>query len=123
MPKQRVHHQLHVEIAADAVRGLAQRLGRDVDAPRADQADQPLAHALAVEQQQDGEDHHRERGAHRLDERPDHSASAANALGGVSVTGIGAARRVGLVLQFLDRLGGLAEGAFLLARAPRGSSR
>ena len=37
----------------------------------ADQADQPLAHVLAVQQHEDGEDDHRERGADRLGEGRD----------------------------------------------------
>ena len=65
----RVHEKQRREIAADAVRSLPQRLGRDVDPPRADEADQPLAQVLPVEEHEDGEHNHRERRADRLHER------------------------------------------------------
>ena len=105
----RVDHELHEEIPAHALGGLAERLGRQVDAPCPDQADQPVTHVLAVQQHENGKDDHGERNAERLGERRDpfHQRGERRSRGLLHRE-----RRLlrgRLLLQVADRLGGLAE--------------
>ena len=124
MPKQRVHHELHEEVAAHPVGSLVQRLGGDVDPPRPDQADQLLAHAFPVQQHQDRKDDHRERRPERLGERRDElDELRVRRLRRRRDLQRRPRRGIGLLLQVLERLLRLRDLALARRSSGRGSWR
>ena len=66
-----VHDQLHQQVAADPLAGVAQRLGRPVQIAGADQPDEPVAQVLPLQQHEHDEDDDDARGRQRLDQRSD----------------------------------------------------
>ena len=66
---EQVDHQLHQQVAADPLRGVVHRLGGPGDVAGADQADDPIAQILALEQHEDHEHHHQPGGRDRRDQR------------------------------------------------------
>ena len=64
-----VDERLHQQIAADALRGVAQRLGGGAEVLRAEQADHAVAQIGQPQQHEDGEDDHDRGRADGLDDR------------------------------------------------------